>query len=331
MTTTRETTTSRETSDRSHFGHDSTTDEVLEGLSLSGKHVLVTGGTAGLGVETVRALAAAGASVTLTARDLDRGNAVAESIREATGNLSIDAVALELGHLESVRQCADKVLDKHPAISILINNAGVMATPQLVTDDGFELQFGTNHLGHFLLTNLLVPALTAGAPSRVVSLSSRAHHMDGVNFDDIDFQYRDYNKWIAYAQSKTANVLFTVALEQRLAGRGVHAYAVHPGVIETELSRHMDADDRAMIQQRGEQLGGMQMKSIPAGAATSVFAATAPELEGRGGVYLEDCHVAEVNDEPDAAEGVRSWAIDPDKAERLWALSEHLVGQQFHL
>jgi NAD(P)-dependent dehydrogenase (short-subunit alcohol dehydrogenase family) len=202
-----------------------------------------------------------------------------------------------------------------------------MACPLGRTEDGFEMQFGTNHLGHFLMTIRLLPALLSGAPSRVVALSSRAHHMAPVDFDDLDFTQRGYNKWAAYGQSKTANVLFAVGLDKRLRDRGVRAYAVHPGVIETELSRHMDDADREMISARAAQIGNWQLKTIAAGAATSVYAATAPELEGRGGLYLEDCGVAEIDDES-TEQGVRAYALDAAAADRLWSISEQLVGEQ---
>jgi NAD(P)-dependent dehydrogenase (short-subunit alcohol dehydrogenase family) len=206
-----------------------------------------------------------------------------------------------------------------------VNTAGVMACPEAKTQDGFELQFGTNHLGHFLLTGLLAPALLRGAPARIVSLSSRGHFQSPVRFDDLAFEKEPYDKWAAYGQSKTANVLFTVELERRLGDRGVHAYAVHPGVIMTDLSRHMQQEDYEHIRQRSG--GQLKLKQVEAGAATSVYAATAPELEGRGGLYLEDCHVAEVNDDPAALAGVRSYALDPTLAKRLWTVSEKLVGQ----
>ncbi len=313
---------------RTGFGQETTTDQVLEAIDLTGKRAVVTGGTAGLGVETARALAAKGASVTITARDMARGEAVAAEIRESTGNSDVEVMELELGSLASIRRFAEAFLARHDSLDLLINNAGIMACPEGKTVDGFEMQFGTNHLGHFLMTGLLVPALLKGAPARVVALSSRAHHMSPVDFEDPNFEKREYNKWVSYGQSKTANVLFAVALEKRLANKGVHAYAVHPGVIETELSRHMDEEDRALIGQRAAQVGNWFVKSTPQGAATSVFAATAPELEGHGGVYLEDCHVAEREDES-MAHGVRSYALDEAAAEKLWALSEELVGQTF--
>jgi NAD(P)-dependent dehydrogenase (short-subunit alcohol dehydrogenase family) len=204
-----------------------------------------------------------------------------------------------------------------------------MACPEARTRDGFELQFGTNHLGHFLLTNLLVPALLRGAAARIVSVSSRGHQQSPVRFDDLAFEREPYDKWAAYGQSKTANVLFAVELERRLGGRGVHANAVHPGVIPTDLARHMVPEDFEHVRRRSG--GAMTLKTVEAGAATSVYAATAPELAGRGGLYLEDCHVAGVNDDPEAREGVRSYALDPAAAARLWTVSEELVGQSFLL
>jgi NAD(P)-dependent dehydrogenase (short-subunit alcohol dehydrogenase family) len=201
-----------------------------------------------------------------------------------------------------------------------------MACPPAKTADGLELQFGSNHVGHFLATCLLAPALRQGAPSRVVSVSSRGHHMSPVVFDDIQFERRPYDKWLAYGQAKTANVLFAVGLERRLGPRGVHANALHPGGIMTELSRHLQAEDFKFLQSRAR---GMKFKTVEAGAATSVFAATGPELEGRGGLYLEDCHVATVNDAPDALDGVKSYALDPRNADRLWEVSEELVGERF--
>lgn len=314
---------------RAGFGHDTTTDEVLEGIDLGGKLALVTGGTSGLGAETARALASKGARVVLTARDVPKGEAVAKGIRESTGNEAVEVEALELDSLASIRAFAERFLAKHDALHLLVNNAGVMACPEAKTQDGFELQLGTNHLGHFLLTGLLAPALLRGAPARVVALSSRGHQQSPVRFDDLAFARDAYDKWAAYGQSKTANVLFAVELERRLGGRGVHAYAVHPGVIMTELSRHMQQDDYEHIRARSG--GQLKLKKVEAGAATSVYAATAPELEGRGGLYLEDCHVAAVNDDPEAREGVRSYAVDPEAAKRLWTISEELVGQSFPL
>ncbi len=312
--------------DPTTFGAETTASEVAEGIDLSGKVALVTGGSSGLGQETARVLAERGAHVILTARDIPKGEAVAAAIRASTGNQRVEVEALELASLEQIRAFAERFLARHPALHILVNNAGVMACPPAKTADGFELQFGSNHVGHFLMTCLLVPALRQGAASRVASVSSRGHHMSPVVFDDVQFQRRPYDKWLAYGQAKTANVLFAVGLERRLAPHGVHANALHPGGIMTELSRHLQAEDFEFLQTRTR---GMKFKSVEAGAATSVFAATAPELEGRGGLYLEDCHVAAVNDADDALDGVKSYALDPQNAERLWELSETLVGERF--
>ena len=207
-----------------------------------------------------------------------------------------------------------------------------MACPLEKTRDGFERQFGTNHLGHFLMTGLLAPALLRGAPARVVSVSSLGHERSPVDFDDIHFERRPYDKWVSYGQSKTANVLLAVELERRLGERGVHAFAVHPGVIMTDLARHMLPEDFEMMRARTRARGAeLRLKSVEQGAATSVWAATGPELEGRGGLYLEDCRVAEVIDAESAPGGVRPFAIDPETARRLWSVSEEMVGQGFPL
>jgi len=315
---------------RAGFGHDTTTAEALEGIDLNGKLALVTGGSGGLGAETARALASKGARVVITARAVAKGEGVARGIRASTGNDGIEVEELELGSLVSIRAFADRFLARHEALQILVNNAGVMACPFGKTSDGFELQFGTNHVGHFLMTGLIAPALLRGAPARVVSVSSRGHHMSPVVFDDIHFERRPYDKWSAYGQSKTANILLAVELERRLGSRGVHANALHPGAIPTGLARHMVQEDCERMRKR--QPGGqVRLKSVEAGAATAVYAATAPELEGHGGLYLEDCGVAEVKDVENAADGVRSYAIDPAAAERLWATSEEMVGQSFPL
>ncbi|HKE14943.1 MAG TPA: SDR family NAD(P)-dependent oxidoreductase [Kofleriaceae bacterium] len=314
--------------DVSKFGRDTTTSEVLDGIDMNGKVALVTGASSGIGRETARALAEKGARVILTARDVPKGEAVAAAIRSSTGNAQVEVEALELGSLASVRAFARRFLDRHRVLHILVNNAGVMACPFGKTADGFEMQFGTNHIGHFLLTCLIAPALRHGSPSRVVSVSSRGHHISPVVFDDIHFERRPYQKWLSYGQSKTANILLAVGLERRLAASGVHANALHPGGIMTELVRHLDAEDMEFVRSRNPT---MKLKSIEAGAATSVFAASAPELEGRGGLYLEDCHVAAVNDTPGALDGVKSYALDGENAERLWGASEDMVGERFPL
>ncbi len=311
--------------DRSQFGIDSTADDVLDGIDLNGKLVLITGGSSGLGVETARAMAAKGAHVVITARDMAKAEMVATDIRASTGNNAVEIEELELGSLAGIRAFAERFLAKHDRLDILVNNAGVMACPYGTTEDGFELQFGTNHLGHFLMTGLLAPVLIKGAPSRIVSLSSAGHQFSPVVFDDIGFQHRDYQKWLSYGQSKTANVLFAVGLEKRLGERGVHAYAVHPGAILTELARHMSEEEIEGYRQR-QAAGDLHVKTVEAGAATTVYAATAPELEGRGGLYLADCRVCDVDDRAESWSVVRSYAVDPEAAERLWTMSEEMVG-----
>ena len=317
--------------DAAKFGANTTTTEVLEGIDLRGKVALVTGGSSGLGQETARALAEKGAHVILTARDLPKGKTVAAAIRASTGNQQVDVETLELGSLATIRAFADRFLARYDRLHILVNNAGVMACPLAKTSDGFEMQFGSNHLGHFLMTCLIAPALRKAAPSRIVSVSSRGHHLSPVVFDDLQFERRSYQKWASYGQSKTANVLFAVELERRLSSHGVHANALHPGAILTELGRHLEPEDLEFLRSRAPAGSTLQFKSIEAGAATSVFAATAPELEGRGGLYLEDCHVAAINDAPDALDGVKSYAMDAGNAQRLWDVSEKLVGQRFAL
>ncbi len=324
--------------DRSAFNHETTADQVLEGLDLTGKRALVTGGASGLGAETVRALALKGAEVIIAARDMDKAEEVKAGVIGATGNDKIHIEALELASLAKIRAFAETFLSRYDSLNLLINNAGVMACPFAKTADGFEMQFGSNHLGHFYMTCLIMEALVRGAPARIVSLSSLGHRFSPVVFDDINFASRDYNKWSAYGQSKTANALFAVGLEKRLAGKNIHAYAVHPGTIPTPLARHLTEEDIAQLRSRYEG-SGMSFKTVEAGAATSVYAATAPELEGRGGVYLEDCHIAETiakggaeggaEGGAAAADGVHGYAVDPAQADRLWAVSEEMVGQTF--
>ena len=311
------------------FGVATTAAEVAEGIDLTGKVAIVTGASGGIGAETARVLAERGAHVTITARDAAKGRKVCEEIRGAVGEDRVDVMELRLDVAESVRSFARDFRARHPALHILVGNAGVMACPLTRTAEGHELQFATNHLGHFLLASLLAPALLAGAPARVVSLSSRGHRFSPVVFDDIHFERRPYDKWAAYGQSKTANVLFAVALDRRLGAAGVHANALHPGTIMTDLSRHMTADDLHDLQSRMPGGKGFQFKSIEAGAATSVWAATAPELEGKGGLYLEDCHLSRPRRGNDDEEGYEAHAVDPDAAERLWHVSEEMVGERF--
>ena len=303
-------------------GANTTTDDVLRGVDLSGKLALVTGASGGLGLETARALAAAGATLVLAARDRDKATAGLREIQERVPRARLESLHLDLASFASVRRCAGELLAAHDRVHLLVNNAGVMATPFGRTEDGFELQLGTNHLGHFLLTCLLAPALRAAAPARVVNLSSGGHMISDIDWADPNFEHRAYQGWIAYGQSKTANVLFTVELERRLGASGVHAYAVHPGMIRTELGRHLTKADSAALKAMAKDAPGgggfPSFKTIPEGAATSVWAATAPELAQRGGTYLADCAIS-----ADHA----PWATDPEAARRLWTLSEQLVGE----
>ncbi|MEP1420292.1 MAG: SDR family NAD(P)-dependent oxidoreductase, partial [Erythrobacter sp.] len=222
-------------------------------------------------------------------------------------------------------------------IDVLINNAGVMACPKTLTKDGFEMQFGTNHLGHFALTKHLMPLLEAGAgragSGRIVNLSSRGHHLSPAQLDDPNFETSEYSPWESYGCSKSANALFTKGLEDRFADNGIHAYAVHPGGIQTNLGRHLTEEDTKFLMERmkknaGESGSPVVLKSIPQGAATQVWAATASELDGLGGVYCEDCHVAQVDDVSTSG-GVRSYALDKGNADRLWAISEQMTGENF--
>jgi NAD(P)-dependent dehydrogenase (short-subunit alcohol dehydrogenase family) len=307
------------------FGSESTTDEVLDGVDLSGVNVLITGTSAGLGVETARALAAHGASVTGVVRDVDKARA---GLDEA----GAEAVALyqaDLASLASVRSFTDAFLaDGDDRIDVLIANAGIMGCPQGATADGFELQFGTNHLGHFVLVNRLLPLLLTGPPARVVNLSSAGHRFAPVSLDDPGFEQTAYDPWVAYGRAKTANVLFAVELDRRLGDRGVRATALHPGGIATELGRHLtDESITALVAARGDR--PMVWKTVPQGAATSVWAGFVADAGEVGGRYCEDCAVSPVIDDPNQAPGVMGYALDPDTATALWARSEELVGETF--
>ena len=288
---------------------ETTTADVLQGVDLTGRTALVTGASAGLGVETVRALQSVGCDVVGAVRDVPKARAVVDC----------DLVEVDLADLESVRRGAGEIAERLPRIDLLINNAGVMAPPLMRTAQGFELQIGTNHLGHFVLTNALLPQLVAG--SRIVNVSSRGHLRSPMRWDDPHFRDEStYEKWTAYGQSKTANILFTVELEKRLAGKGIHSYALHPGVIMTELSRHLTEDDVTALASR-VPAGGLTLKDVSAGAATTVYAAVSKDLEGRGGVYLEDCAVSGPTP-GDVSGGYAPYAMDADQAARLWTWSE---------
>ena len=321
------------------FGATSTTDEVLAGVNLKGKRILVTGVSAGLGVETARSLAAHGAQVVGAARDLNKAEAATAQVRKdaADNGGSFEIVELDLANLKSVRACADKLLAKSEPFDIIIANAGVMATPLGHTADGFETQFGTNHLGHFVLVNRIAPLIRRGG--RLINLSSSGHRYSNVDLDDPNFERTPYEPFVAYGRSKTANILFAVAFDKRHRDRGVRAAAVHPGGIQTELGRYMDRTRlEDVVKQIDEQLAAegkppFQWKTIPQGAATSVWAAVVAPADEIGGQYCENCHVGNVV--PDEvtisviSEGVRRYALDPENAEALWKKSEELVGESF--
>lgn len=314
------------------FGEKSTTDEVLQGVNLAGKRILVTGASAGLGVETCRTLAAHGASVVGAARDLSK----AKGALDAAGAKGIELIELDLGSLASCRRAADALNAKGQKLDVIIANAGVMACPKGTTADGFETQFGTNHLGHFVFINRIAPLLNN--LGRIVNLSSAGHRFSDVDLSDPNFERTPYSEFVAYGRSKTANVLYAVGLDQRLKGRGVRACAVHPGGIQTELGRHMTPEIIAELMKNIEEStraaggsGGFEWKTIPQGAATSVWAGFVAPADAIGGRYAEDCHVAEINGNPDARGGVQPYAIDPARAEALWAKSEEMVGEKFAL
>ncbi len=307
------------------FGFDSTTDDVLTGADLTGTQVVITGASTGLGLETARALSAHGATVTGFVRDVDRA-------RVALDEAGATAVALyqaDLASLASVRAVTDAfVADGHDRIDVLIANAGIMGCPQATTADGFEMQFGTNHLGHFVLVNRLVPLMLDGDPARVVMLSSAGHRFGDVSLDDPGFEQSPYDEWVAYGRAKTANALFAVELDRRLRDRGVRATSVHPGGIVTELGRHLTEESiGALLDARGAR--ELVWKTVPQGAATTVWAGFVADADEVGGRYCEDCAVAPVVDDPEQSPGVMRYAVSPETAAALWALSEDMVGEAF--
>jgi NAD(P)-dependent dehydrogenase (short-subunit alcohol dehydrogenase family) len=321
------------------FGATSTTEDVLSGINLRGKRIFVTGVSAGLGVETARSLAAHGAHAVGAARDLRKAQAATAQVRkdaEANGG-RFELVALDLASLKSVRVCAEGLLKKGEPFDVVIANAGVMATPFTHTADHFEMQFGTNHLGHFVLVNRIAPLIRKGG--RLINLSSAGHRFSNVDLEDPNFVKTPYEPFVAYGRSKTANILFAVAFDRRHLGNGIRAAAVHPGGVQTELDRHVDPIQiQGIIEQTNKQLASegkvpFQLKTIPQGAATSVWAAVVAPADEIGGRYCENCHVGRVvsDDVPITAtsEGVRGYALDPKSAEALWKKSEEMVGEKF--
>jgi NAD(P)-dependent dehydrogenase (short-subunit alcohol dehydrogenase family) len=305
----------------SGFGATSTADDVLAGIDLQGKLAVVTGGYSGIGLETTRALTKAGAHVVVPAR---RRSTAEEALAGLDG---VEVDELDLGDLESVRAFAERFLASGRTIDIMIDSAGIMACPETRVGPGWEAQFATNHLGHFALVNRLWPAIEPGG-ARIVSVSSRGHHNLGMRWDDVMWT-TGYDKWQAYGQAKTANVLFAVHLDRLGRDAGVRAFSLHPGGILTPLQRHLAKEEmieRGWIDEAGNPLNPAGFKTPQQGAATQVWAATSPQLDGLGGVYLEDCDIAEPAVDGDQTSGVKSWATDPEQAARLWELSARLTG-----
>ncbi|MEV6027873.1 SDR family NAD(P)-dependent oxidoreductase [Streptomyces sp. NPDC052036] len=306
---------------RSGFGARSTTKDVLNGIDLSGKLALVTGGYSGLGLETTRALTEAGARVVVPARR----RAAAEAALAGLDRVEVDE--LDLGDLASVRAFAERFLASGRTLDLVINNAGVMACPETRVGPGWEAQFATNHLGHYALVNHLWPAIEPGG-ARVVSVSSAGHHRSPIRWDDPQWK-QGYDKWEAYGQAKTANVLFAVHLDRLGRDRGVRAFSLHPGGILTPLQRHLSREEmveRGWIDETGALVDPDAFKTPEQGAATQVWAATSPQLAGMGGVYCEDCDIAEPAPADGGRGGVKAWATDPEQAARLWELSAELTG-----
>ncbi|EPH45810.1 putative oxidoreductase [Streptomyces aurantiacus JA 4570] len=304
-------------------GHDarSTADDVLQGIDLTGRTAVITGGYSGLGLEATRALARAGAHVIVPAR---RPETAAAALRGTPGT---EVAALDLADLDSVRAFADEVLAGGRAVDVLIANAGIMACPETRVGPGWEAQFAVNHLGHHALVNRLAPALTPGR-ARVVSVASSGHFLSGIRWDDLHFRRGPYDRWLAYAQSKTANALFALRLDALAGDRGPRAFAVHPGSILTPLQRHIPREEQ--IAQGWTDADGRPaegFKSPAQGAATAVWAATSPLLAEHGGAYCQDCDIAGPATTDDMLiGGVKPWAVDPAAAARLWQLSAELTG-----
>jgi NAD(P)-dependent dehydrogenase (short-subunit alcohol dehydrogenase family) len=319
------------------FGAKSTTEDVLAGVDLKGKRLLVTGVSAGLGVETARALVAHGADVVGAARDLKKAQQATSEVSKAATETgaSFSVIELDLANLKSVRAAADALVADGRLLDVIIANAGVMATPFGKTDHGFETQFGTNHLGHFVFVNRIAKLIKGGG--RLVNLSSSGHRFSNVDLSDPNFETMPYDPFVAYGRSKTANILFAVEFDRRHRDHGVRATAVHPGGIMTELSRHMpDGAIDAWVQQIQEQRAAageppFEFKSVPQGAATSVWAAVVASADDVGGKYCEDCQVAELipadSQVSTISRGVRGYALDPENAKALWKKSEEMVGE----
>ena len=307
------------------FGATSTTEEVLAGIDLRGRRILVTGVSAGVGTEIARALAAHGAKVVGAARNLERAQAATEQVRaQAASGGDLEFIELDLASLASVRRCADSLLLAAEPFDVIIANAGLMAGPKVETVDGFESQFGTNYLGHFVLINRISGLLNPGG--RVVMVSSAGHRRADVDLEDPNFIQTPYNEYIAYGRSKTATILFAVEFDRRHKGNGIRATALHPGAIQTETVKRMI---EALGDGKDAAVAAYDWKTVPQGAATSVWAACVAPADEIGARYCENCRVSEVLDDPAGKAGVRSYALDPERAKALWAKGEEMVGEQF--
>jgi NAD(P)-dependent dehydrogenase (short-subunit alcohol dehydrogenase family) len=317
------------------FGATSTTDEILAGIDLSGKRVLVTGVSAGLGVETARTLAAHGAQVVGAVRDRVKAERATNEIRALAANGGLELIELDLASLRSVRACADALVADGRSFDAVIANAGVMRTPFGHTAEGFETQFGTNHLGHFVLVNRIAALIAPGG--RLVNVASSGHRYADVDLDDPNFERAPYDPMLAYGRSKTANILFAVEFDRRHKTRGVRATALHPGGIKTELGRHMQPDELdKLVAHINAQLAAdgqppFQWKTIPQGAATSVWAAFVARAEDVGGRYCENCQVSDITEGliSPVSPGVRPYALDGEHAKALWTKSEEMVAESF--
>lgn len=310
----------------SGFGHGSVASDVVQGLDLSGKTAVVTGGYSGLGLETVRALLSVGVAVTVPAR---RPDAATEALSDLDGNVTV--AELDLSDLSSARRFAEDFVNTGSALDILINNAGIMACPETRVGNNWEAQFATNHLGHFVLTKGLMPALMKAEAPRVVSLSSVAHKRSDILWDDPHFLNTPYDKWVAYGQAKTANALFAVGLQQRYDDNGLLAFSVHPGGIMTPLQRHLPNEEMVALGWTDAdgnltEVASKIFKSPAGGAATSIWCATSAQLDGHGGVYCEDCDVADLQtDDSPRFVHVAPWAVDDENADRLWRMTEQML------
>jgi NAD(P)-dependent dehydrogenase (short-subunit alcohol dehydrogenase family) len=315
------------------FDRDSTAEAVAAGIDLAGKLAVVTGASAGIGRETARVLAKAGADVFITGRDRAALGDAKAALSDAGGG-SVHAETIDLMDPDSVARCADAILALGRPVDILINNAGIMAAPLARSALGIESHLATNYLGHAQLVSLLAPALKAAGKARLISLSSTGHHWSPVIFDDLNFERRPYGKFQAYGQSKTGDCLLAVKASAHLLSQGVTVLTVHPGlIVSTNLGRYLTPEDLHWLQtnQGGASNASIHFKSIESGAATSVWAATAEALEGAGPLYLEDCHVAPIVDEPNYFNGVMRAALDPADADRLWAEAERMLGMKLPL